>query len=94
MKALCANGAVINTAVVIATADGIIWNHDSSLLAENSGPIAITKHWASLIMTQMNYVKGVATLRQKSLLLILTSSRNSSSLIFKQSVSLKKFQMN
>ena len=57
LKALRANGAVINTAVVMATADGIIRNHDSSLLAENSGPIAITRHWASSIMTRMNYVK-------------------------------------
>ena len=39
LKVLCANRTVINTAVIMATADGIIWNHDSSLLAENGGPI-------------------------------------------------------
>ena len=57
LKALRANGAVINTAIVMATADGIIWNHDSSLLAKNGGHIAITKHWASSIMTRMKFVK-------------------------------------
>ena len=57
LKALRANGAVINTAIVLATADGIIRNHDSSLLAKNGGSIVITKHWASSIMTRMNFVK-------------------------------------
>ena len=43
LKALHANGAVINKANVLATANGIIQNHDSNLLAKNSGPITITE---------------------------------------------------
>ena len=57
LKPLRSNGAVINTAIVLATADGIIRNHDSSLLAKNRGSITLTKHWASSIMTRMKFVK-------------------------------------
>ena len=57
LNALCTNGAVINTAVVMATADGIIQNHDSSSLVKNGGSIVIIKHWASSIMTWIKYVK-------------------------------------
>ena len=43
MRALRTNGAVINTAIVMATAEGIMRNYDSNLLVKNSGSIAITK---------------------------------------------------
>ena len=57
LKQLCENGSVVNTAIVMATAEGIVQNHDSSLLASNSGPILITKNWAKSLMTRMNFVK-------------------------------------
>ena len=57
LKQLHANGAVINTAIVMATAEGIIQNKDSNLLAKNGGTIVLSKHWASSLMTRMNFVK-------------------------------------
>jgi len=56
MKEFRNNEAVINLAVVMATAEGLVQHHDVSLLAKHKGPIAITKHWA--IMLSMHYVKG------------------------------------
>ena len=40
LKALCVNGAVVNTAIAIGCAEGIIRNKDSNLLAANGGHIA------------------------------------------------------
>ena len=57
LKQLSANGAVINTAIVMATAEGIVQNEDSNLLAKNGGTIVLSNHWACSLMTQMNFVK-------------------------------------
>jgi len=46
------NGAVINTSI---TAEGIMRNYDTNLLVKNGGSIAITKFWASSVMTRMNF---------------------------------------
>ena len=37
LKQLHGNGVVINTAIVMATAEGIVQNKDSNLLAKNGG---------------------------------------------------------
>jgi len=59
LRQLQANGVAINTAIVMATAEGIICNKDSNLLAQNGGPILISKDWAKSLTTQMNFfVKG------------------------------------
>lgn len=42
----------------------------TGLLAKNGGPIAITKHWVSSFMTQMNFVKRHGNSKAK---LIVTS---------------------
>jgi len=47
------NGAVINIAIVIATAEGLVQYHD--LNAKHGGPIAIIKHWARSFMLRMHY---------------------------------------
>lgn len=65
MKALHANGAVITTVLIMATGDGIIWDHDSHSLAKNGGPVGITKHWANSIMAQMKYVKRCGSSKAK-----------------------------
>ena len=57
LKQLRANGAVINTAIVMATAEGIVQSEDSNLLAKNGGTIVLSKHWARSIMERMNFVK-------------------------------------
>ena len=49
----------------MATAEGIVRNKDSNLLAKNSGPILITKYWAKSLMIRMNFVKRKATTKAK-----------------------------
>ena len=39
-------GIAVSTAVVMATARGVVISHDANLLAENGGYIDITKDWA------------------------------------------------
>ena len=51
-------GGVVNTAIVIGTANGIVSARNCALLLENGGHISITKGWAKSILHQMNYVKG------------------------------------
>ena len=43
VTSLRANGAVVNTVIVMGCAEGIIKNHDSNLLASNGGRIVLTK---------------------------------------------------
>ncbi len=50
LKALRANGAVINTVIAIGCAEGIISNKDSNLLAGNGGHIALTKSWSKHLL--------------------------------------------
>ena len=57
LKQLRANGAVIKTAIVMATVEGIVQSKDSNLLAKNGGTIVLSKHWAHSIMDRMNFVK-------------------------------------
>ena len=57
IKELCAKGAVVNTAIVMACAEGVVMHHDSNLLAINGGHITITKDWAKSLLFRMGYVK-------------------------------------
>ena len=54
-------GGVVNTAIVIAAATGIVRRHNSNLLAANGGHIVLTKHWAHYMLQRMVYVKRKAT---------------------------------
>jgi len=47
-------GGVVNTAIIIGAANGIIGAQNCGLLVENGGHISITKGW---ILHRMNYVK-------------------------------------
>ena len=47
LTALRSNGAVVNTAIAIACAEGIIKNVDSNLLECNGGHIRLTESWAT-----------------------------------------------
>ena len=51
------SGGVINTSIAVAAATGIVRKRDKSLLAENGGHIALTKHWAKYLLQRMGYVK-------------------------------------
>lgn len=64
-KALRENGAVVNTAIAIACAEGIIRNKDSNLLAANGGHIALTKSWSKHLLKRMGYVKRRASTKTK-----------------------------
>ena len=49
-------GGVVNTAIVVGAANGIV-AQSSGLLVENGGHVSITKGWAKSILHCMNYVK-------------------------------------
>ena len=65
VKNLRESGAVINSAIVRAAAEGIVKNHDSNLLQCNGGHINITKGWAKSFLDRMGYVKRRASTRAK-----------------------------
>ena len=46
VKSLREAKAIINSAIVISTAEGIVKSHDSNLLECSGGHIMCTKHWA------------------------------------------------
>jgi hypothetical protein len=50
-------GGVINTAIVIAAANGIVAARSPALLTQHGGHIDITKAWAKSLLNQMGYVK-------------------------------------
>ena len=50
-------GAVVNSAIVIAAAEGIVMNKDSNLLACNGGGINLTKYWGKSLLRRMGIVK-------------------------------------
>ena len=59
------NGCPINTAIVMATAEGIVKSHDSNLLQCNGGHIDVNKHWAKNFLTRLGYVKRRANTKSK-----------------------------
>ena len=54
-------GVVVNRAIVIAAAMGIVEHNNPSLLCEHGGTIQLGKKWADSLMTRMNYVKRKVT---------------------------------
>ena len=61
IKSLREAKAVINSAIVISAAEGIVKSHDSNLLESNGGHIKCTKHWAKHFLNRLGYVKRKAT---------------------------------
>ena len=51
LKEMRANGTIINTAIVMATDEGIVQHYAMNLLAKHLGPIAVTKLWAQSLLT-------------------------------------------
>ena len=54
-------GGVINTAIVIAAATGMLQKRDPASLASNGGHITLKKSWAKYFLRKMNYVKRKST---------------------------------
>ena len=65
VKALREFGAVINTRIVMAAAEGIVKNFDCNLLLSNGGHIICGKHWAKNFLTRMGFVKRRANTTAK-----------------------------
>lgn len=65
VKCLRENGAVANSAIVMAGATGIIKGYNSSLLKENGGHVECSKSWAKSFLHRMGYVKRKATTKAK-----------------------------
>ena len=61
------NATVVNTAIVIGCAQGLVKDHDSNLLEANGAPIALTKSWAKYLLSRMGFVKRRASTKGKKL---------------------------
>ena len=59
------NGAVVNTAIALACAEGIVRSADSNLLAANGGQILIIKDWAKSMLHRMGFMKRRASTKAK-----------------------------
>ncbi len=57
LHALRDNGAVVNTAIAIGCAEGIVRNEYSNLLACNGGHIDLTTDWGKHLLNRMGFVK-------------------------------------
>lgn len=62
---LRSSGSVVNTAITIAAAKGIVLAKDANLLAENGGSINLTKDWAKRLLHRIGFVKRRATTKFK-----------------------------
>ena len=65
VKSLTENGSVVNSAIVMAGAEGIVKSYDSNLLKENGGHIVCSKSWAKSFLGRLGYVKRRASTKAK-----------------------------
>ena len=65
IRELRKRGATVSTAVVVATARGIIMNKDANLLYSNGGGIKLSDEWAKSLLNRMGYVKRKACSKAK-----------------------------
>ena len=65
LNALRANGAVVNTAVAVGCAKGLVASEGANLLACNGGHIDITNYWAKNLLQRMGFVKRRGTTKAK-----------------------------
>ena len=61
----CGAGAVVNTAITLACAQGIVVNEDANLLDVNGGHISLSKHWAKNFLHRIGFVKRKGTTKAK-----------------------------
>ena len=65
LDALRANGAVVNTVIAVACAEGIVRSRESNPLACNGGHIALLKHWGKHLLSRMGYMECRARTKAK-----------------------------
>ncbi len=58
-------GTVVNTAIAISCAEGIVQSKDSNLLATNGGHISLTRYCGKNLLRRMGYVKRRASTKAK-----------------------------
>lgn len=63
--ALRKSAGVVNTAIVLACAEGIVKSHDSNMLTANGGHLVLTKNWGKSILRRMGFVKRRASTAAK-----------------------------
>ena len=61
LKKVRQGGGAVSARIAIAAARGILRKCNSSLLAENGGPIELTRHWAHCLLERMKFVQRKAT---------------------------------
>ena len=57
VTALRATAGVVNTAIVLAAAEGIVAATERSLLRQHGGSLVLTKAWAKSLLIRMGFVK-------------------------------------
>ena len=57
VTALRATAGVVNTAIVLAAAEGIVAATERSLLSQHGGSLVLTKAWAKSLLIRMGFVK-------------------------------------
>ena len=65
VKYMREHGAVVNSAVVMGAAEGIVMSKDANLLACNGGGINLTKDWAKSLLRRMGMVKRRVSSKSK-----------------------------
>ena len=61
IRSLRVAGGVVNTAIVMGAAEGIVSARDVSKLVSHGGYIDICKSWAKSLLNRMGYVKRKAS---------------------------------
>ena len=61
------SATVVNTAIAIGCAQGLVKHYDSNLLECNGGSIVLTKSWAKSLLQRMGFVKGEQVVKVKCL---------------------------
>ena len=59
LKDLRIKGAVVNTAIAVSCAKGIVLKANSNFLASNGGHIVLTNHWGKHLLNRMGFVAKV-----------------------------------
>ena len=61
VRKLCRVGGVVNRAIVIAAATGIVQHNNPAMFRAYGGPVELRKKWADSILLRMGLVKRKAT---------------------------------
>ena len=83
IKNLRAAKVVINSAIVISAAEGIVKSHNSNLLEGNGGYIKCTKHWAKHLLNQLGMLNNKPLQKHQYQVVISQHKRNNFYFVFR-----------